>query len=340
MVTYKSITPMKNKITGLLLAAHLSVAIAVAQEVTMQNVEYKGWKNNIKLSNGEVDLIATLEVGPRIIFFGPPGGDNVFKNYDEMMGKSGEKDWKIRGGHRLWVAPENMDITYCPDNGPVDWKPIGKNGVRLTPKPETAVGFQKQLDIVLDAKAAHVRITHRIENIGGKTVHMAPWAVSVMAPGGFAIIPQPKPIPHPQGLLPNRQLVLWPFTNLQDGRYYLGVNYFALSQDNSKGPTKIGLVNQQKSAAYLRGGLLFVKTFPYQQDKPYVDKGANFETFANKDMLELESVGPLVKLAPGQKVEHVEDWYLFTGLPALKPNHEAEIEETILPKIKSIPLPE
>ena len=38
----------------------------------MEVVEYRGWKNNLLLSNGDVELIATLDVGPRVIAYRLP----------------------------------------------------------------------------------------------------------------------------------------------------------------------------------------------------------------------------------------------------------------------------
>jgi hypothetical protein len=52
-------------------------------------------------------------------------------------------------------------------------------------------------------------------------------------------------------------------------------------------------------------------------------------------MQEIESLGPIVKLAPAKSVEHVERWELIGRLELLegiKP--EDEIESKILPKIK------
>ena len=100
-------------------------------ETKVEKVEYKGWKNNLKLSNGTVELIATLDVGPRVIRYAFVGGDNVLKEYADQLGKSGEKDWQIRGGHRLWHAPEAQPHTYFPDNAPVDFKDLGGGAVRL-----------------------------------------------------------------------------------------------------------------------------------------------------------------------------------------------------------------
>ena len=57
----------------------------------IETVEYRGWKNNLRIANESVELIVTLDVGPRVIAYRKPGGFNVMKNYDEQMGGTGEK---------------------------------------------------------------------------------------------------------------------------------------------------------------------------------------------------------------------------------------------------------
>jgi hypothetical protein len=46
----------------------------------------------------------------------------------------------------------------------------------------------------------------------------------------------------------------------------------------------------------------------------YPDGGCNFELFTNPEFLELETLGPLVELKPGEMAEHVERWWLFEGV--------------------------
>ena len=46
----------------------------------------------------------------------------------------------------------------------------------------------------------------------------------------------------------------------------------------------------------------------------YTDFGCSFETFTNDEFLEMETLGPLTKVQPGQAVEHVERWGLFRGV--------------------------
>jgi hypothetical protein len=78
----------RNRLAANLLAIYavsilniLSIAGA-NMKTTIEKVEYKGWKNNLKLSNSEAELIITLDVGPRVIRYGYVGGANVFKEFD------------------------------------------------------------------------------------------------------------------------------------------------------------------------------------------------------------------------------------------------------------------
>src|SRR5262249_26509652 len=91
----------------------------------IEKINFKGWQNCWRVSNGEVDLVLTSDIGPRIMRFGFVGGQNFFKEFDDQMGKSGEPEWQPRGGHRLWFAPEDPVRTYAPDNGPAEVQVAG-----------------------------------------------------------------------------------------------------------------------------------------------------------------------------------------------------------------------
>jgi hypothetical protein len=300
-------------------------------ETKVEKVEYKGWKNNLKLSNGSVEVVVTLDVGPRIIRYAPVGGENVLKEYTDQLGKSGEKDWQIRGGHRLWHAPEHPQRTYFPDNAPVESKDLGGGSIRLIAPPETPYGVQKEIDVKLEATGSKVNLVHRIKNIGAWPVELAPWALTVVAPGGTEIIPLPKKVPHGESLLPAQSLVLWSYTDMKDPRFAFGTKYITVKQDEKGHATKIGLWHSEGWVGYLRSGLLFVKRFERQPDKHYPDFGCNFETFTNEDMLEIESLGPTSKLEPGSSVEHREVWELHKDVQSV--TDDASIDKSILPRV-------
>ena len=74
---------------------------------------------------------------------------------------------------------------------------------------------------------------------------------------------------------------------------------------------------------------LFVKRFRHVETAAYPDLGTSYQTFSNEDMLEMETVGTLVTLIPGQSAELEETWDLFTDVPTVKT--EADVEKSVLP---------
>lgn len=298
----------------------------------MEKTAYGGWKNCLRLSNGTIELIATADVGPRIIRFGFAGGQNMFKEYADFMGKTGGDEWMIFGGHRLWHAPEAMPRTYWPDNDPVKTEWDGKT-LKLIPPPEPGNGIQKEIEVTLDPKENSVTLLHRIINLNPWGIDLAPWCLSVMSAGGREIIPQEPYIPHEEYLLPARPVVLWHYTKMADPRWTWGNKYIQLRQNPAaKTKQKIGLLNKQGWVAYALGGDLFIKQFEVHPDAEYPDYGCNMETYTDWDMLEIESLGPLEKLeANGGKTEHTEVWSLHKAEVG---KDEAAIDATVLPLVK------
>jgi hypothetical protein len=106
-----------------------------------------------------------------------------------------------------------------------------------------------------------------------------------------------------------------------------------LGQDRlASAPQKVGFVVTDGWAAYARDGHLFVKKFSYFEGERYPDFGCSVEVFTDADMLELETLGPLARLQPGDTVEHIEHWFLFRDVPA--PIGESDVECRVLPKVE------
>ncbi|HEC24192.1 MAG TPA: hypothetical protein ENI95_14885 [Chloroflexi bacterium] len=299
----------------------------------MERITYKGWPNCYRLSNGFVDLIVTTDVGPRIIYFGLSGEWNEFKEYEEMLGLVGGDEWRVYGGHRLWQAPEDPARTYYPDNGPVAIEEH-EGAVRLIQPVEPPTGVQKEIDLILSPRSASVTVTHRLRNTNTWVVELAPWALSVMAPGGVAILPLPPRGSHRDYLLPLNTIALWAYTDMSDPRWHWGRQYVMLYQDASATQEqKAGAMVTDGWVAYVREGHLFLKLFDYIEGASYPDLGCSAEVYTDAVMLELETLGPLARLEPGGVAEHVERWFLFRDVPT--PENEADIDEYILPKAQA-----
>jgi len=280
----------------------------------MEKIEYGGWDNCYRLANEALELVLTADVGPRIIRLAVPGEDNMFKEFSETLGETGGKEWLPYGGHRLWHAPEVAPRTYHPDNDPIRVEPLS-GGLRAIQPVESSTGIEKQIDISVNSSGPHVKLTHRLINHNLWPVKLSAWALSVMAPGGEAIVPQPPYQSHEERLTPSRPLVLWPYTRMDDDRWQWGGEFIRLRQDpGASTPQKIGVGLEEGRAYYALGDCLFMKRYKHKKGAEYPDFGCSFETFTNGDMLEVESLSPLEELSPGGSIEHVEHWFVFKGI--------------------------
>jgi hypothetical protein len=294
-----------------------------SRAVQMDKVPYGGWQNCLKLSNGQIELIATTDVGPRIIRLGMVGGDNLFKEFPDHMGKTGGDQWRSFGGHRLWHAPEVKPRTYAPDNTPIKHEWDGKT-LKLIQPVEQPTGIQKQIDVTLDAASNHVKVLHRLTNKNLWAVDLAAWALTVMKGPGTAIFPQE---PFVSQLLPVRPMVMWGYTDMADKRWTWGTKYVLLRSDpKADQPQKFGCGNTLGWAAYASNGMIFVKRFAFDPKAIYTDFGCNTESYTRGDMIEIETVGPLTRIEPGATIEHTEDWTLAKGTIG---ETEAEIEAAV-----------
>lgn len=277
-----------------------------------------GWQNCARISNAHAQLLVTLDVGPRILGYSAPGGVNVLRALDGELGTSGENKFVGRGGHRLWVSPEN-DRTYAPDNSPVKFE-IGDDFTLHVENPAAAPWHvRKEMTISLAPDSSRTTIQHRITNEGSEPIEIASWALTVMTPGGIEIVPQPPLGEHgPDSFLPNRVIVPWTYTDLSDDRWRIGRKFITLTPKPGRPATKLGLLHLDKWIGYALPGAFFVKTVELHHGGAYPDLGCNFETFSKSDFIELETLSTIKKLAPGESIGHSETWQLFADakLPA------------------------
>ena len=278
----------------------------------MEKITYLDLPNCYRLSNGTAELVFTTDVGPRILRYSLAGGENVLGECPEASVKTELGEWKPLGGHRLWAAPEASPRSYAPDNAAVEFEFDGELSVHLTPPVEEATGLQKELAVSLAEEGSDVRLRHRVTNRSLWEIEVAPWALTIMRGGGQAVIPQEPFGAHPEHLLPARRLVLWRYTDLGDPRFNFGRRFLRLRSDAGHAePQKIGVENKRGWAAYHVARLLFVKRFSYEEGAAYPDDGCNNEVFTAGSFIELESLAPLKRLAPGESAEHEERWQLF-----------------------------
>lgn len=281
-------------------------------------ISYRNWENCLRLSNGTVELIVSVGLGPRILCYRRiNGGVNFMKNFDEEMADVKPDQWQSYGGHRLWHAPEVWPRTYYPDVEPVKHKWDGRT-LSLKCAAERSTGLRKEIDISLPGSGTGVVLRHRIFNENPWAVTFAPWCLTVMAEGGELVVPQEPYVPHGKGPGESfeyaRPLVLWQFTKMADPRFTWGNDFIRMRQDNRyDSKQKFGAAVKAGWAAYDLAGERFVKHFPFDPAATYPDGGCNAEFFTMPGFLEIESLGPLAPVEPGDCARLDERWEILPG---------------------------
>lgn len=304
----------------------------------LERFSYRGWNNAYRLSNGIVELVVTADVGPRIISYNFCNGENLLHEVEADAGKTGGSEFRLYGGHRLWVSPE-VARTYYPDNAAVA---VSQHGyvARFTARTEdTPPGthLQKELELELAATESHLRVTHRIRNHDTRPTSLAPWAPTMLRPEGRVILPlSPRIAMDQDHYLSVGAFGIWSFTDFADPRWVFGTSFIQLCQAaNPTGRFKEqmgGIFNPVGWGAYYRKGSVFIKRTDVISGAQYPDFGCNFQAFTNPEFIELETLGPLLELHPGETVEHTEDWWLFSGVP--NGENDDWIESALVPLVR------
>lgn len=279
---------------------------------------YLDYGKVLAITNDVIEAFVTIDVGPRIIRFGYVGGQNIMcdnrnasaprkdKEFEDFFGEG--KQWEILGGHRIWTSPESYPHSYYPDLQPVKYE-ITDCGATFTPNAETENGMQKQLEIKMDPDDANMYVTMRVTNIASKPQEFSIWGLTVSATGGTLIIPMND---NDTGLLANRNISVWPYTNLADSRLRFGNHYVTLRQDtNTSQALKLGFDLNKAEAYYCLGEDIFRKAYEtYHPREKYPDNNCSFETYTCATFIEVESLSPLKKVQSGETVSLTEHWSL------------------------------
>lgn len=258
------------------------------------------------LTVGDITLVVA-ETGPRIIGLQVGGSSNLFAELADLgIERDGGPPFRFLGGHRLWLAPEMPEITYRPDDDAVTIERLDR-GMRARGAAD-ADGVIKEIEVALSPTGT-ITVDHRIVNGGVAPIQAAPWAITQLPPDGEAILPIAGGSGN--GFQANRSVVLWPYTD-PGGAGLTWTRDAVIIHESSGPPLKLGVENRLGWLAYQRGAYLFAKWAPLYDDAArYVDRGASVQIYRGPRFIELETLGPLHTVRPGEAVGHRERWRVF-----------------------------
>jgi hypothetical protein len=249
---------------------------------------------------GEFEVEVAEDFGPRIIGLRRAGGDEVLASLGpEAVIEHPGGIFRFRGGHRLWAAPEIAASTYAPDDHPCSLI-VDEDSLTVTAEPDTA-GLAKTITLRLEDDSLVVEHVIEREHDG---VMIAAWGITQLPLCGTALVPLDGPDTSP---LPNRSLVLWPYTDLHDSRLLFGNPGIEIDADAGD-PLKVGTAGWRSRLGYLHNGQLFTKEVVGSSSGVVPDFGASHQVYVGQGFCELETVGGQVAEGPARLTER---WQLL-----------------------------
>lgn len=294
--------------------AIMLLAVQVQARVTVEKTSYRGWPDSYRLTAGDYSLVVVPEIGGRIMEYSLAGKNVLWENADEF-GRTYPvaADWKNYGGYKTWVSPEDL-VGWPPDfmldagkaNVEVLQNPKGLPVLKVTGAPSAKMGIYFTKEITLDENG-DVTINQHMHNISGKAISNGIWDVTQVQTPCVVAFPVNKKTKFKDGLsfrtTEARSSTQYEFKEGLCFTTYKGEIGDVTS--DSPGPWMI----------WFKDDLAFVKSFgPIDWKSDFPDNGSTCEVFTSKPQLgyvEMEILGPVVDLKPGEETELVGKWHVF-----------------------------
>ena len=321
---------------------------ARAEEEGAKQVDFYGYSDCIELSNATTKAVLCPAAGGRILSYAI-GGKNI------LFLPPGDEGWTWDGGPggapmnagRCDIGPE-----YGPPRRPLlrqgRWAGtiLGPRKAILRSQADSATGVRLERTFELAAHGSELKFTQTIINTSTKNaprkVEYCHWSRTFVCGKGTCIVPVSRPSRFPNFYVrydppseegpPGKSINFLP----EDPKIDL-VGDYLLIRDRPINP-KLGFDSYRGWFAYLsKQDLLFVKKFPTYPDRVYNEvAGLTISIYypGQRDLVELEPIGPREQLGPGELASFTETWYLsehpYPGPKEVDPEAIAKIVEPLL----------
>jgi hypothetical protein len=276
--------------------------------VKIQAVEHAGLAA-IELIEHRTRLVIVHAIGPRIAWFGARGRGNLL--FWDDAGEHTRGPWRLYGGHRLWTTRPDADESeeaYEPDNAPCRVRELA-DGVAITAPPDRS---QIEKTIAVRARASEWSIEHRLRNVGDMLWSGGAWSLTCTLPRRRTRYQIPLGATGERWdlftmVIPRR----WGKTHtsrIADPQFQLGDDELVI---RARGDEAKRMVFAPQGTLQMRDpdrGELTKRAEPVPGAR--YPLGTNVAVYLGpaRFMVELETMSPLVKLAPGASLRHVEHW--------------------------------
>jgi hypothetical protein len=300
-----------------ILFALIALALAACTPTVISPQKYEGWSDAYVLSGQNIEAVIVPSLGRLMDLRRPGETQGVLWQNPELLGQYGRSNtntWTNFGGDKTWPAPESVWLKnaagqWMPpiifDQVPLKAQP-GPDGLLLTSPIDlrTGVYFTRYFRIF----ANRLEVTTTYYKVTGDPVDISVWVITQLRD------------PEVVGTYANREAPY--YTEFFGPTPRVQIEGKLLFWDRKKAiPAKIGTAGRR----LVWVGKQRTLTIELQVDRegaPSPDRGSSAELYTSPDAqpyIELETLGPLVKLKNKQSVQTTNIYYLGDRLPDESP---------------------
>lgn len=300
-------------ILALIFSALIFSVLPASAITKVEKITYRGWVDSYRLTSGAFSIVVVPEIGGRIMEYSVNGKNVIWENSEEFgQAYPVSKEWHNYGGHKTWIAfkdkrvwPPDPLLDFGKASVEVLKGSSGKIVLRIygAASLKSGVTFTKEISM---HDSGEVRITHRMHNISPHNVSYSIWNVTQVDSPQYIVFPINKHSKFPQGVTDLESIPR------KKGQVQLkdGLCIIRFTRDSCK----LGSDTDGKWMLMLRDNLAYMKTFsPIINGAKYPDGGCCVEIYADPTYpyMEMELLGPVLNLRPGEHSELEEKWHLF-----------------------------
>ena len=293
-----------------------SCRAAEVQPATIERLAYHGWKDALRMRSDTAEVVVVPEIG-RVMSFRFLDGENVFWEDRSLDGKRGDesgKEWVNFGGDKTWPAPEGEwgkftgRKTWMPpaafDSMPVSASVEGRDVV-LTSPVDPHYGIRIVRRVQLDG--SRLRIATTYERVSGAPSKIGIWVITQFKEPVMVHVPVVADAAFSEGY---SILFGKPWTNLFRAVGETGEHWVEIKRDTEAShkmacaADKLIWQGERETCTV---------SSPRVTGGEYPDGGASAEVYTNpnpKKYVELEMLGPLSEMKPGDKISQVNEYAL------------------------------
>ena len=309
---------------------------AKEKAVAPRVVSHSRYADCIELKNESTRVVLCPAAGGRILEYSLNGKNSLYLDPKQngWVYKPGAGEIDPWGG-RFDIGPEKI-IPRHPNLWLGKWTAqiMGSRSAKLISAEDEATGVQLIREFVLDKTSSRLMCTQIIKNISEQTTRWCHWSRTMALGHGICLIPLTEP-----SRFPAKYVLYGPGSTINFAPKDLNIRVrdgFLEIIDTPNRP-KLGMDSYAGWFCYLmKNDLMFVKRFDVYPNRIYNEMAAlTISIWYNSDiMCELEPIGPMQTLKPGQSAAFTEEWWLAPyEFPADRTNVDLQRVKKVVDKL-------